>query len=91
MEAPQRFFYLATFKHQFEGKDLYLNKSSWGFPGQETSYYFISQTPMLFSERSDLKETLDYFKIPGVKNKITNDIDGSDPKELIIKKVEIKY
>lgn len=50
-------YYIAKIKD----KDLYLNQTTFGLSGNETSYYFISKTPMLFIDKSDLKETLDYY------------------------------
>ncbi len=76
-------YYIAKIKD----KDLYLNQSTFGLSGSETSYYFISKTPMLFDGRSGLKETLDYFK--SKFGKIINDIDNSDINDLVIKKVDL--
>jgi hypothetical protein len=76
-------YYIAKIKD----KNLYLNQSSFGLTGNETTYYFISMTPMLFINKNDLKETLDYFK-KGF-GKIVNKIDDSNVKDLTIKKIEL--
>jgi hypothetical protein len=76
-------YYIAKIKD----KDLYLNQTTFGLSGGETSYYFISKTPMLFDGRSDLKETLEYFK--SGFGKIINDIDDSDINDLVIKRVDL--
>ena len=76
-------YYIAKIKD----KDLYPNRSTFGLSGSETSYYFISKTPILFDGRSDLKETLNYFK--SGFGKIINDFDNSDINDLVIKKVDL--
>lgn len=76
-------YYIAKIKDKY----LYLNQKTFGLSGSETSYYFISRTPMLFDDRSDLKETLYYFK--SGFDKIINDIDDSDVNDLLIKRVEL--
>lgn len=76
-------FFVAKVKN----KDLYLNQSSYGIHGEETTYYLISKTPELHPDRSGLKETIDYFK--SGFGKIVNDIDESTINDLEIKKVEI--
>jgi len=68
-------------------KDLYLNQISYGLSGHETTYHMICKTPLLFSERNDLKELLDYYKAGF--GKIINDIDDSTINDIIIKKVEL--
>lgn len=78
------YYYIAKIKD----KDLFLNQRTFGLSGNETSYYFISKTPMLFSEKNDLKETLDYFK--SGFDKIINDIDDSNIIDLTIKKVKVE-
>lgn len=72
---------------KIKDKDLYLNKTTFGISGNETSYYFISKTPMLFDSRSDLKETLEYFK--SGFGKIINDIDDSNIDDLVIKRIDL--
>jgi hypothetical protein len=77
---------IIRFIAKVKDKNLFLNKSSWGLPGEETTFYAISKTPELFDGREDLKETLDFFK--SGFGKIVNDIDDSDVKDLVIKKIE---
>jgi hypothetical protein len=71
-----------------KNKDLYINKTSYGIEGEETSYYIFSKIPEIFASKSDAKETLTYYR--SGFGQIKNDIDDSTVKDLEIKKIEIK-
>jgi len=79
-------------------KELYLNNTSFGFKGSETTYKIICKYPEIFASRSDCNETLSFYKLG--KDKIINDIsffnkngelekDNSTVDDLEIKKIKI--